>query len=100
METKSPEIAVLTFDRAWKLYKVLQHCLSPVGIPDELEYMLEHMRPGTLMKCMNILFESYPDNLNSLEITVLVFKAMNANGFMQFVEVIRELSDAQRISTT
>lgn len=98
MESKLPELSNMNLEDTWELYKVLRHCISPVGVENEFEYMINKMKPGTLMRCMNILFYYYPENLNPLEITMLVFNGLNANEFIQFIEFIRKVSNAGRIN--
>lgn len=84
---------ILTLDNAWRLYSILQHCIDVEY--DDVSYRLEKMNPGTITRCLNILFISYPINASSLELAAAFFECLDINGFSSFVRYIRSLHNGR-----
>lgn len=85
----------LNLRQVHSLYLLLRHALPEEEeryLINEVEYILEHSKQGTLRKAVEILYGKVPENLNGLMALDLFTKGIIENNFFEYVHFVRNLN--------
>lgn len=85
----------LTLRQIHDLYLTLRHALSEkqeVYLIDELSGIFRRAEPGTIWKCLEIMYAK-PNPGNGLEATRMFVEGIKVNEFFAYVEFLKTLND-------
>lgn len=96
---KQVQLKSLTLGEAWSLYNVLHHALSKTDlstVDEEIGYITDHAQDGTMLKCVNMMFDDLPEAINPFDTLLLFIKGIQLSGFMTFVAFIRGFDNGRK----
>lgn len=88
----------MTLDLAWQMFGLLKHAMSeklPKNVEEELNYIMDHAKDGTMRKCVELMYD-HPDTSNPFETILMFMRGIQKNEFMTFIAFIRGLYGSPR----
>ena len=81
----------------WKLYLLLKPAIDNREredfLLDEIEYLLDNLPDGTLVECLNILYDNIPSDLMGIQSISMFLQGIQKNDFYLFVDTMKELAN-------
>lgn len=85
----------LSLREVHSLYLLLRHALPEKDeelLIDQTQYIFKHMRPGTLLSSLKIMYKTLPKDLNGITASTLFMRGMKENKFFGYTDFLRKLN--------
>jgi hypothetical protein len=83
---------------ACRLYTLLEHAIDPTlldEMEDEISYMMDNARDGTMQEAVTLMYDDPPDGFNPFETVLLFIQGIKITGFLPFVHFLKGFTNAK-----
>ena len=84
----------LNLRQVHELHLLLKHCLPEKDeelLIDQVEYVLNHSIPGTMIASLEIMYNKVPKDVNALQALAMFLSGLHENNFFAYVDFLRRL---------